>query len=262
MRCTYASKSRESVGKSKLTTWPTSGRSRPLEATSVATRTRTAPAANASNALVLAPCEQSPCSSSAEKSVGSGIGIGIEPSTAESESAPSGFAPADCDDAAFIDRAKRSSASAASCSLARTHLASALAATKTRVRFSSGRDLSTAKSSSIFRSLRWSLRSKRWVTLAAAAPPILPTATLATCVGDWSSDDCRMTFPYNPEPSPGDMTNRAASAWTFGGNVALNSKLCLPSSELSFERRVTGRDKLTGDLGGGVPHPPIKISRT
>mmetsp|Transcript_11729 Transcript_11729/g.45487 ORF Transcript_11729/g.45487 Transcript_11729/m.45487 type:complete len:234 (-) Transcript_11729:542-1243(-) len=233
MRCTYASKSRESVGKSKLTTWPTSGRSKPLEATSVATRTRTAPAANASNARVLAPCEQSPWSSSAEKSVGSGTGI--EPATAESESASSGFAPfTDCDNA-FIDRTARSSASAASCSLARTHLASVLAATKTRVRFSSGRDLSTAKSSSIFRSRRWSLRSKRWVTLDAAAPPILPTATLAG-VGDWSSDDCWMTFPYNPEPSPGDMTNRAASAWTFGGNVALNSKLCLPSFELSFER--------------------------
>ena len=93
--------------------------------------------------------------------------------------------------------------------------------------------------------------------LAAAAPPILPTATFA---GVGECEESETTFPYNPEPSPGDMTNRAASAWTFGGNVALNSRLCLPGAEFAFER-VTGRDR-TGDLGGGVPHPPIKISRT
>ena len=49
------------------------------------------------------------------------------------------------------------------------------------------------------------------------------------------------------------MTNCAASLCTFGGNVALNSKLCRPLIGPPGDR--------TGDLGGGTPHPPTKISR-
>ena len=136
MRCTYASKSRESVGKSKLTTWPTSGRSRPRDATSVATRTRTAPVENASSARVLAPCVQSPWSSSARRA------SDLESNPRPRNSGVDAFADDD-DDAAAAARGALVSLRG-ELPFRSNPLRVRLGATKTRVRRSSGRDRSTA----------------------------------------------------------------------------------------------------------------------